>query len=243
MTQTVDWWSTDGQWVETPNRDRGGVSGVQCLTMANGSRWFIKRQTDYLFRSMRYPRGRPTLLREYRNFRMFKTLGLTTPEVVFFDMRRRGPHWEALLVTRALEGYASFRDGLRSGRWDRSRRSDVLDAVLDAVTVLHRRRRKHGHLYPKEIFIDDRPTTPRVAFLDLELSRRCISARQAAASDLKRFLKGLIASELTRDEYRRILRHYEKERISLPRRATERSEQILISGEGTASASSDRADR
>lgn len=225
--QPIDWWSVKGEWVETPNRDRGGFSGVQCVSIANGSRYFVKRQSNYLFRSPRYPLGRPTLLREFRNFQKYRQLGLHTPDVVHFDMRRRGGRWEALLVTRALEGYLSLREGLISQRWNTSDRTRVLAAVLDAVTVLHRLSYKHGHLYPKEIFINDHTERPTVAFLDLELSRRYLTSSQAAASDLKRFLKAMFALGLADDEYRQIIDHYSRNRIVLPRRITDQGNQYL----------------
>lgn len=218
---SCDWWGSQGRWVEEPNRDRGGFSGVQVLEAGDGRRFFIKRQANYLFRSVRYPLGRPTLLREFRNFRTYERLGFATPDVVCFDMRQRDGRWEALLVTRALEGFISLRDGLRAKRWGAARRAAVLDAVLTEITSLHGMARKHGHLYPKEIFIDDREDEIHVALLDLELSRRCLSAGQAAASDLKRFLKGMFELGMSPGEYQRLLDRYAQAGIDLPARVRE----------------------
>jgi len=229
--QDQHWWTASGDWVETPNTDRGGFSGVQRVDMPDGSGYFIKRQRSYLFRSVRYPGGRPTLLREFRNFRRFADLDLRTPDAVYFDMRRRGGQWEAILVTRALEGYVSLREALVSKRWSAERRRSVIDAVLDTVLKLHRTGLKHGHLYPKEIFINDDHGLPQVALLDLELSRRCLTAGQAAASDLKRFLKGMFEIGLTRLEYRHVLDRYAHAHIALPARVMEQGERYFSHGE------------
>ncbi len=220
-TQTRHWWTATGPWVETPNTDRGGFSGVQYVDAADGARYFVKRQNSYLFRSLRYPGGRPTLLREYRNFQRYARLGLRTPDVVHFDMRRREGQWQAILVTRALDGYVSLREALVSNRWSAERRRAVLDAVMSAVLVLHRLGLKHGHLYPKEVFIEDRGDVPQVAFLDLELSRRCLTAGEAAASDLKRFLKGMFELGMSYDDYQRVLDCYARASIVLPARVTD----------------------
>ena len=57
------WWATEGDWVEEPNYRRNGMSGVQCVER-NGKKLYVKRMTHHLFHSVRYPFGRPTIVRE-----------------------------------------------------------------------------------------------------------------------------------------------------------------------------------
>ena len=60
------WWQVSGDWVEPPNERRGGTSGVIWHVPAQGPIFYIKRQEGHIFRSLRYPFGRPTCLREAR---------------------------------------------------------------------------------------------------------------------------------------------------------------------------------
>ena len=57
------WWQTQGEWVEEPNDRRGGQSGVQRITV-QGQLLYAKRQAGHTYRSLKYPLGRPTVLRE-----------------------------------------------------------------------------------------------------------------------------------------------------------------------------------
>lgn len=201
------WWTVEGEWAEPPNYRRGGESGVQRVTLDSGDAYYVKRQCNFLYRSLRHPLGAPTLLREWRNLQRFASLGVPTAEMIAFQMRRVDDLWHAMLVTRALDGYVSLQDGLRRGLWDAGTRSAILPAVLDAIAPLHRARRKHGHLYDKEVFV--RPADERVdvAFLDLELCRRHVSRRKAAESDLRRLIRSLRSSGLTEQEFQDMLAH------------------------------------
>ena len=123
-----------------------------------------------------------------------------------------------MLVTQALDGYLSLHDGLLSSRWNAEQRIEIFKAVSQATTLLHRQRRKHGHLYPKEIFINDQGNALQVAFLDLELSRRCLTPVQAATSDLKRFFKRALQLGMTRYEFQQFVDSYVEAGINLPPR-------------------------
>ena len=57
-------WSQRGEWVEEPNVRRGGESGVQRIHASGGQLLYAKRQVGHFYRSLRYPFGRPTVLRE-----------------------------------------------------------------------------------------------------------------------------------------------------------------------------------
>jgi len=57
-------WRQQGEWVEEPNRRRGGESGVQRVMGPTGRLLYSKRQTGHIYRSWLHPFGRPTVLRE-----------------------------------------------------------------------------------------------------------------------------------------------------------------------------------
>jgi len=200
------WWNIQGEWAEPPNHRRGGVSGVQRVTLPDRQTYYVKRQVNFEFRSLIHPLGAPTLLREWHNMQLCARLGVPTAQAVAFHMQRtaQGP-WRAMLVTRALDGYLSLEDGLRRRCWETGTRTAILRAVLKALAPLHRARRKHGHLYGKEVFV--RVADPRidVAFLDLELCRAHISRRRAAESDLRRLIRSLYVAGLPEQDVRDML--------------------------------------
>ena len=99
-------WRQQGEWVEEPNRRRGGESGVQRIMGPNGRLLYSKRQTGHIYRSWLHPFGRPTVLRERDALKGLRLLDVRVPEMVFCEARRVPEHqWKALLVTAALEGF------------------------------------------------------------------------------------------------------------------------------------------
>ncbi len=81
------WWATQGPWVEEPNVRRSGTSGVQRV-VHNGTIVYVKRQTGHLYRSPRYPFGRPTVLREGRALTKLDQLDVAAPKPIFYGIRR-----------------------------------------------------------------------------------------------------------------------------------------------------------
>jgi len=202
------WWDVRGEWAEPPNERRNGTSGVQrVVDPQSGATYFVKRPVNHLYRSLRHPSGRPTLLREWRNLQRCAKLGVPTAVPLFFDMRVGAAGWEAVLVTQALEGYASLEQGLREGRWSAPRRQQILLKVAEAIAPLHLAGRKHGHLYPKEIFVRDGASVA-VAFLDWEVARWVGLPRWAAQSDLARLWRSLAELGVGDDDRRAFFSHY-----------------------------------
>jgi len=208
------WWNAQGPWVEPINIRRGGESGVQRLELGSGV-YYVKRQTNHLYRSLRYPLGRPTLHREWRNLQVCKRLGVATPTVVCFDMRRSDQGWEALLVTQALAGHTSLQAGLESGRWSAQDLERLLGRIVEAILPLHLRRRKHGHLYPKEIFIRTEGASEEVAFVDLEISRRVASGARAAQADMRRLCRSLQEFGLQENQLQHVAEQYRRHGLHL----------------------------
>lgn len=203
------WWTIQGQWVEDVNQRRGGTSGIQRIVDADsGSFYYVKRQVNHLYRDLRFPSGRPTLLREWLNLHKCAELGVPTAAPVFFDMRKGASGWEAILVTRGLDGYFSIEDGVSRRMWTRAQWREILIALAHAIAPLHRARRKHGHLYPKEVFVRTSPTIA-IALLDWEIGRYVGRRRWAAQSDLARLWRSLASLGVSGDDRRAFLSHYE----------------------------------
>jgi len=186
-------WQQRGEWVEAPNVRRGGESGVQRVHDEDGRLLYAKRQTDHIYRSLRYPFGRPTVLRERDALQAFRRLGVQVPEVVYCDAERQADQsWRALLVTRALDGFEEVDHWYAAG--GRERHGECLHQRLlqrlgETLARLHQGRWQHGCLYTKHVFVKVTGEGPAaqvdVALLDLEKSRRRLSRNQAARHDLQ----------------------------------------------------------
>ncbi|MEX6502325.1 lipopolysaccharide kinase InaA family protein [Pseudomonas zhanjiangensis] len=193
------WWQLRGEWVEAPNRRRGGESGVQRLRDKADRLLYIKRQVGHLYRSWRRPLGRPTVLRELEAMQALEQLGIRVPRLVYAGAQKRAGQWRALLVSEALHGFVSLEQWYADAAASESAlrqpmlrqpmlRQPVLRQLALVLSRLHRAGWRHGCLYPKHIFI--RPGTGaagdgvEVALLDLEKCRRYWSASTAARRDM-----------------------------------------------------------
>lgn len=103
------WWATEGDWVEEPNYRRNGMSGVQCVER-NGKKLYVKRMTYHLFHSVRYPFGRPTIVREVAVIKELERAGVIVPKIVFGEAVKIEGEWRALLVTEDMAGFISIAD-------------------------------------------------------------------------------------------------------------------------------------
>ena len=110
------WWATEGDWVEEPNYRRNGMSGVQCVAR-NGKKLYVKRMTHHLFHSVRYPFGRPTIVREVAVIKELERAGVIVPKIVFGEAVKIEGEWRALLVTEDMAGVISIAvwDGPQGG--------------------------------------------------------------------------------------------------------------------------------
>ncbi|MES2821305.1 MAG: lipopolysaccharide kinase InaA family protein [Pseudomonadota bacterium] len=182
------WWLRHGDWVEAPNIRRGGESGVQFLQAENGGLLYAKRQTGHLYRSLRHPFGYPTAMRERDALLACAGLGVTVPRVVYAGCRRQAGAWQALLVTESLDEYRCLEERYAAGEatvWGEPLHLRILQEVGATLGRLNRGRWQHGCLYLKHVFVRLRDGGVEVALLDLEKSRRRLSAKQAARHDLR----------------------------------------------------------
>lgn len=191
MHKTFDeWWQCEGDWVEQPNVRRQGESGVKRARDPELGTVYIKRQTGHLYRDLRHPFGRPTVLRERDALAAFAACGVEVPVLVFCDTRQQGGDWQSVLVTRELAGYLEMRRWYRAGGREQLGEPDhqrLLHKIGHTLARIHRQRWQHTCLYPKHIFLSqhaDADGLPHVALLDLEKCRRMPTRAWAARRDL-----------------------------------------------------------
>jgi len=186
------WWQLQGEWVEAPNTRRGGASGVQRIHDQQGRLLYAKRQVGHLYRSLRHPFGRPTVLRERDALLGARQAGVRVPEIVHCSAEQGPQGWRGLLVTAALEGFQPIDEWYASGGRERHGEDlhrQLLQQVALNLAGLHRARWQHGCLYAKHIFVRVKgageTAHAEVALLDLEKCRRRLQRRQAALHDMR----------------------------------------------------------
>lgn len=169
------WWYRQGSWVESRNERRGGTSGVQLVTLEDGRHYYSKRQEEHLYRSLRYPLGRPTALRERDAYAALGAIGVATPKLVYCGARKRAGVWQAILVTEALEGLVDIDQWYRtaSSACDEGARHAMLDELARQIARMHAGGWQHGCLYAKHVFVRcNDAAAPQVVLIDLEKCRR-----------------------------------------------------------------------
>lgn len=175
------WWNTPGEWVEAPNEARSGWSGMMRIRL-DGKLYYVKKQRNYLCRTLRHPFGWPTTSREFRNLMWLQVLGIGVPATVFHGTRRTAKGLEAILVTEELEG---FTDLAAQQHLSPGRRAELASTVGHIVGRLHRAGFQHGCLYDKHIMVRWEGDRPRVALIDLEKLRRAVFRKNAIQHDLR----------------------------------------------------------
>lgn len=178
------WWKAPGNWIEEPNIRRGGWSGMMTLSI-DDVLYFIKKQSNHCYRSLRHPFGQPTTAREYSNILRLTALGIRVPQVIFHGTRKTGEGFLGLLVTRELQGFKALDD---LAHLSAAYKTQVAIAVGQAAACMHRARLRHACFYGKHIMArwpDEAPETrPEIALIDLEKMRPAFSVKRAAAPDL-----------------------------------------------------------
>ena len=166
------WWATEGDWVEEPNYRRNGMSGVQCVER-NGKKLYVKRMTHHLFHSVRYPFGRPTIVREVAVIKELERAGVIVPKIVFGEAVKVEGEWRALLVTEDMAGFISIADWYARhavSPYSDEVRQAMLKAVALAFKKMHSVNRQHGCCYVRHIYVKTEGKA-EAGFLDLEKRR------------------------------------------------------------------------
>lgn len=208
------WWNTNGPWVEEPNVRREGTSGVQRVSH-EGTTVYVKRQVGHTFRSIRYPLGRPTALREGIALSRLDQIGVLAPKPLYYGSRKTKGQWQGLLVTRELVGFRDLDTWLADQAQEDLSQEDHLTILANLAALLaklHRGRQQHGCMRAKHVFINPAfiEGIPRfdLALLDLEKSRPRISIKGAARHDVRQLRRHSSWSDAQWDYF---LERYEKE--------------------------------
>ncbi len=186
------WWATEGDWVEEPNERRKGMSGVQRIER-DGKTLYVKRQVAHLFHSLRYPFGRPTIVREIQVIDELAAAGVIVPKIVYGKALQINGEWRALLVTEDMKDFVSIGDWYEQNmHLDCSPevKAEMFKQIAVAFKKMHSVNRQHGCCYVRHIYVKSRGEV-LAGFLDLEKSRRRWVRQKAVLHDFKQLEKYL----------------------------------------------------
>lgn len=182
-------WELQLDAVDEPNTGRGGWSSVFRLEL-DGQGFYLKRQSNYQTYTLRHPLGEPSFSREFRNITRYRKLGIPALQAVFYGDRRVDGERQAILMTRALDGWTDL-DTLLA-RWSEMpacQRGAVLVACGQLAHTLHNAGQIHGCFYPKHIFLQSKHERYRACLIDLEKTRPVIFGKRDLAKDLEPLLR------------------------------------------------------
>ena len=80
-------WAKELEAVDEPNTAGGGWSSVFRLDL-EGQGYYLKRQSNYLTRTLHAPFGEPSFAREFRNISRYRKLGVPALQAAFFGERK-----------------------------------------------------------------------------------------------------------------------------------------------------------
>ncbi|WP_161864659.1 lipopolysaccharide kinase InaA family protein [Pseudomonas yangonensis] len=183
-------WSLELHAVDEPNKaPRGGWSSVYRLDL-DGRVYYLKRQSNYLTRSLARPLGEPTLAREFRNIRRYQRLGIPAMSAAFYAERHIAGERRAVLLTHALEGWQDLDSWLPGWRQlaDEQRQA-IVSACGALARRVHEKGQLHGCFYPKHIFLQSREDGFAAQLIDLEKTRPLVLGERDRVKDLEPLLR------------------------------------------------------
>jgi hypothetical protein len=182
-------WALQLEAVDEPNTERGGWSSV-CRLELDGAAYYLKRQSDYLTRSLLRPRGEPTFARELRTIFRYAKLGIPALQAAFYAEREVNGERCALLLTRALDGWQDLDSWLvRWSQLEQAQREAILNACGELARRLHQAGQMHSCFYPKHIFLQERGAEFAACLIDLEKTRPLLLGRRDRVKDIEPLLR------------------------------------------------------
>lgn len=180
-------WDYKVTWLEAPNENRGGWSGVARVELPQSEApmaLFIKKQQNHISRTLRHPvKGEPTFAKEFRNICYLQAHGIKVPEVVFFGQRQSNVGWQAILITENLTGYQPL-DEINLDEMSLQQKRILLASVAKTVRKVHDVGMQHRALYLKHLFVKKNAGGFEVAVIDLEKARKIRLPLLQALADL-----------------------------------------------------------
>ncbi|KQB51634.1 lipopolysaccharide kinase [Pseudomonas endophytica] len=199
-------WNLQLDAVDEPNTSRGGWSTVFRMDL-EGQGFYLKRQSNYLTRTLHRPLGEPSFAREFRNIQRYQQLGIPALEAVFFGERKVPGERRAILMTRALDGWNDL-DSLLE-QWPqltREQQQAILRTCGQLARQLHAARQVHGCFYPKHIFVQADGAGYRAQLIDLEKTRPLLLGQRDRVKDIEPLLRR--AQVWTAEDVRTLLAAY-----------------------------------
>lgn len=217
-------WGKQLDAVDEPNMSQGGWSSVFRLDL-DGNGYYLKRQSNYLTRSLLRPFGEPSFAREFRNISRYQQLGIPALQAVFFGERKLEGEVRAILLTRALDGWNDLDSLLEqwSGLSD-AQQAGILYACARLARRLHDVGQVHGCFYPKHIFLRPAGDGYQAQLIDLEKTRPLLFGQRDRIKDLEPLVRR--APVWTCEEVRLLLATYLNQSANSPQ--VERWVQRLI---------------
>lgn len=182
-------WHLQLDAVDEPNTGRGGWSSVYRLDL-EGRAFYLKRQSNYLTRTLRKPFGEPTFAREFFNISRYRKLRIPALQAVFYGQRQVQGELRAMLMTRALDGWDDLDSLLQ--RWRELapvQQRAILTACGRLARTLHGAGQVHGCFYPKHIFLRGTGQTFDAQLIDLEKTRPLLFGKRDRTRDLEPLLR------------------------------------------------------
>ncbi|MCM2377655.1 lipopolysaccharide kinase InaA family protein [Pseudomonas marginalis] len=182
-------WAKQLEAVDEPNTSRGGWSSVFRLEL-DGHGYYLKRQSNYLTRSLHRPFGEPSFSREFRNISRYRTLGIPALQAAFYGERKVAGEHRAMLLTRALDGWNDL-DSLLE-QWPQlsdAQHRAILLACGQLARRLHSVGQVHGCFYPKHIFLQATGDGYAAQLIDLEKTRPLLFGWRDRVKDLEPLLR------------------------------------------------------
>ncbi|WP_339532233.1 lipopolysaccharide kinase InaA family protein [Pseudomonas mucidolens] len=199
-------WAKQLDAVDEPNTSRGGWSSVFRLEL-EGHGYYLKRQSNYLTRTLYRPFGEPSFAREFRNISRYRQMAIPALQAVFFGERKVGGEHRAMLLTRALDGWNDLDTLLEqwSALSDAQHRA-ILLACGQLARQLHSAGQVHGCFYPKHIFLQATGDGYAAQLIDLEKTRPLLFGWRDRVKDLEPLLRR--APQWSPDQVRCLLAAY-----------------------------------
>lgn len=199
-------WNLQLDAVDEPNTSRGGWSTVFRMDLEDQG-FYLKRQSNYLTRTLHSPLGEPSFAREFRNIQRYQQLGIPALEAVFFGERKVAGERRAILMTRALDGWNDL-DSLLE-HWPQlthGQQQAILRTCGQLARQLHAARQVHGCFYPKHIFLQADGEGYRAQLIDLEKTRPLLLGQRDRVKDIEPLLRR--AQAWNADDVRTLLAAY-----------------------------------
>ena len=215
-------WTYDAKWIEEPNYDRQGWSGVSRIEL-NGTAptapmgAYLKRQENHGYRSLGNPfRLRPTAWREYRSIVAIQAAAIAAPDVLYYGERFAGGKMQAILISREVPQSISLADYiLQAGRRPDSEVNRIIQDAAILIARFHRHRFQHSALFGKHILVSGfqagRPESPQTSkrpvpyLIDLEKTRMRPSRIGIAVKDLSQLYRTVKWTDM---QWEMLLDHY-----------------------------------